>query len=416
MEVLYVVGSCLTKNTSANMSHNSFIKGLLDNGCNVDIIMANDSWGEEDNALPIWDECKYYTFNSISKREKFRRFVHEKFLDKKNNNVISNEIVNTSDKIEENKELNNRPNGLREKLKKVFYLIFPTDPVYPLHSDWLKNAKKFNSEKQYDLVLSNSSPAASHRLVYELKKGKKIKYDRWIQVWEDPWYYDLYGGKSDSIKEEEHFLLQQASEIFYVSPLTLEYQKDFFPDCKEKMDWVPLPFFEFEKKEKNKKVDTLSFGYFGDYYSHTRNLVPFYNVLNKLNYKGYIFGDSDLNFIPNKNMIISGRVTLDKLEEIQDNTGVLVHLCNLKGGQIPGKIYHYSATDKPVLFILDGTTEEKEIIYNYFKKFDRYYFCDNEEDSIEKVINKISCDFGIKSFHKIEEFNPKNVVSKLLTR
>ncbi len=40
MDVLYVVGSCLTKNTSANMSHNAYVQGLLENGCNVDIIMA----------------------------------------------------------------------------------------------------------------------------------------------------------------------------------------------------------------------------------------------------------------------------------------------------------------------------------------------------------------------------------------
>ena len=65
MNVLYVTGSCLNKNTSANMSHNAFVKGLLDCGCNVDIIMASNGWGEQDNALPNWGEAKYYTYAFI---------------------------------------------------------------------------------------------------------------------------------------------------------------------------------------------------------------------------------------------------------------------------------------------------------------------------------------------------------------
>ena len=35
MKVLYVTSACLTKNTSANMSHNGYVKGLIDNGNQV---------------------------------------------------------------------------------------------------------------------------------------------------------------------------------------------------------------------------------------------------------------------------------------------------------------------------------------------------------------------------------------------
>ena len=40
MKVLYVTGSCLQKNTSANMSHNSFLEGFLKNG--ISIIDTNE--------------------------------------------------------------------------------------------------------------------------------------------------------------------------------------------------------------------------------------------------------------------------------------------------------------------------------------------------------------------------------------
>ena len=51
MKVLYVTGACLSKNTSANMSHNAFLLGLIESNCEIDVIMANDSWGKEDTEL-----------------------------------------------------------------------------------------------------------------------------------------------------------------------------------------------------------------------------------------------------------------------------------------------------------------------------------------------------------------------------
>lgn len=36
------------------MSHNAYVQGLLENGCDVDILMAKDSWGQQDSKLPTW--------------------------------------------------------------------------------------------------------------------------------------------------------------------------------------------------------------------------------------------------------------------------------------------------------------------------------------------------------------------------
>ena len=285
--------------------------------------------------------------------------------------------------------------------------------MYPLEKRWLKNASKFKGKTEYDLVISNSSPAASHKLVAILKNRERIRFKRWIQIWEDPWYFDLYGGHSTKIQEEEKTLLKEASEVYYVSPLTLEYQKKYYPECAEKMKCIPLPFLEFGEKGK-KEVQEFSVGYFGDYYSQTRNLKPFYDAVSEHEIKCYIYGDSDIKLVGNDMVTVSGRVTLDKLSVVQDSTGVLVHLCNLKGGQIPGKIYHYSATDKPILFILDGTLEEQKIIKEYFERFNRYYFCENNKESICKAISELKNNFQKYKGIEVKEFMPKNVIKKLL--
>lgn len=412
MRVLYVVGTCLTKNTSANMSHNCYVQGLLENGCEVDIVMANDSWGQSDKGLPKWEKAQYYVYNSVSKIEKLRRRFREVGISQTSTNQKNNNI----EKIKFESEKVTIKQKVRALLKSIFYLLFPVDPVYPLEKEWIKNAANYSCTEKYDLVVSNSSPAASHKLVLELLDKGNIRFERWVQIWEDPWYFDLYGGHTDEIKEEEHLLLSRASEIYYVSPLTLMYQKKYYPDCAKKMNVVPLPAMEYEKETYDRVNDNLRFGYFGDYFSKTRDLRPFYDAMCLNNSCGYIYGDTDLNLKETKNVKIKGRVTLDELAKIQERTDILVHLCNLHGGQIPGKIYHYSVTNKPILFILDGTEEEKKMLYDFFKQFERYYFCNNDIESILSTIKKIEKNGRHQKWKKVIEFQPKEVVKKILLR
>ena len=406
MKVLYVTGSNLAKNTSANMSHNGYVQGLLENGASLDIIMAGDSFGENDTKLKKWEGVRYFVYPSLSWVDKFRA---------KGRTVVKadtskDEIVGAESK---KATLQTMKSHFRSLLKRLFFLIFKPDPTYPFHKTWLKNAITFQSSETYDLVVSNSSPAVSHRLVAELLSKERIICKRWMQIWEDPWYYDLYGGHTDAELTEEHSLLRKAHEVYYVSPLTLHYQKKFFSDCADKMGYIPLPFLQFSEGV-NKKSDIVSFGYFGDFFSITRNLQPFYDALVESGVRGNICGDSDLNLKSTDNITVSGRVTLDVLEKVQDDTTVLVHLCNLRGGQIPGKIYHYSATEKPILFILDGTEDEQKIIRDFFSQYNRYCFCSNNKDSIASAMRKMMENIDDYTGHVVQEFSPKYIVEKLL--
>lgn len=406
MKVLYVVGSCLTKNTSANMSHNGYVQGFIENSCEVDILMAEDSWGAHDNALPIWKEAKYFAYPSIAFKDRIRKKIRG-VATKTAEPSTCNETLNAEENQPTTITIKQR---LRNFAKAAFYKLFPQDPLYPLEKTWLKRASKFSCTTEYDLVVSNSSPAASHKLVGILLKKKRIKCKRWIQIWEDPWFYDLYGGWVDAVRDEEHALLRDASEIYYVSPLTLTYQQKHFPDCADKMKHIPLPYLDFSNSDDS-CLGEWSFGYFGDYYSHTRNLLPFYEALKSTGHCGNIYGDSDLVLKSTNHIQVNGRVTLDVLEKVQAKTRVLVHLCNLRGGQIPGKIYHYSATNKPILFIVDGTQDECKILRKYFAQFDRFYFCDNNVESIKETIKRICAEN--KTWQPLMDFAPKTVVGTL---
>lgn len=415
MKVLYITAACLTKNTSANMSHNGFVKGLIDCGCKVDVIMSKDSWGEEDKVLPKWKEVCYYEFASESFSERLRKNGRQIMVPA---TLVSNDHCSVvgDDGLSGEKFLHKVYGQLRELLKTVFYFIVHQDQLYPLEYTMFSTVMKFKSETEYDLVISNSSPAASHKVAELLIRKKRVRCKRWVQIWEDPWFYDLYGGKSIEIRDEEHRLLLVASEVYYVSPLTMMYQMKYFSDCAEKMKVVPLPFFQFSmNKENNNNAKELVFGYFGDYYSCTRNLQPFYDALCETGCTGYIYGDSDVNLKSTNDIIVSNRVTLDILAEVQEKTNVLVHLCNLRGGQIPGKIYHYSATNKKILFILDGTNEEKDMLYHFFSQYNRYYFCNNTESDILNTMNRMKIDTSVSN-DIVKEFEPKNVVKQIIDK
>jgi hypothetical protein len=252
-------------------------------------------------------------------------------------------------------------------------------------------------------------------LAHNLLKAGHIRGKHWIQIWEDPWYTDAYGfnGK-DKIYREEKRLLSFAEKVCYVSPLTLENQKRIYPESAEKMYWQPLPFY-YKAEETAVSDGKNRYGYFGDYAPAARNLVPFYEAAKQTGIEVNICGNPSNLFAATDNIHIHPRLPLQKLKPIEDSTNVLIFLCNRKGGQIPGKIYQYSATDKTVLFIMDGTEEEQAVLRDYFGKYNRYVFCQNTAEDIARAIRQIeSGDLGNVKNEPIEAFNPTVTIENIL--
>ena len=280
---------------------------------------------------------------------------------------------------------------------------------------WVSNVVlKFGKPQHYDMIISVSAPVYSHLAAIKLLEKKKITSKRFIEIWEDPWQLDLYNHKVDpKLQELEHYLVSKADKVFYVSPLTAKYQSEMFPDCSSKISWAPLPYYYKDETEVNLKEN--KYGYFGDYFPISRNLRPFYEAAKIAQIKVDICGSPNNLFEQTDLISIFPRLPLDELKKHENTTNVLVFLCNLKGGQIPGKIYQYSATKKKILFILDGTEEEIRIIKSYFETFKRYYFCRNNVDDIINTIEMIQKgnDSDINNDY-VEEFSPARTIKKII--
>ena len=132
--------------------------------------------------------------------------------------------------------------------------------------------------------------------------------------------------------------------------------------------------------------------------------------LEETNKKGLALSDSPYIITFSSKQWQSEKKNYPVSQNIEEETDILICICNKKGTQIPGKIYHYAATNKPILIILDG--EKKEELKTYFEKFKRYNICQNTEESIMENINKI-----IKEKNKCEplkELNAKNIAKAFL--
>lgn len=399
MNILVITGSPLRLNSSANLCHRAYICGLIENGHTIDLLQMSENKLNIDNSIQMPEFRKVFEYEGSI----YSQLGAAKNTKSSDNNI--DEISTTS----KNSLTNSIFSYIKHLVRTKIYGTYSFDSIW-----YLRVKYKFHIKYKYDLVISLAYPYISHK-VAEFLIQKRINTDRWIQIWEDPW--SLEPGENyrkSSILKEEHRILPKADEIIYVSPITLDYQKHEFIEAADKMRWLPLPAY-FSSENTDIDYSTLRFGYFGDYSSNVRNLKPFYNVVYSNNLSTTICGSTDEHFLSNDCVSIYPRIPIGELKEYENNTNVLVFLCNLYGGQIPGKIYQQSATNKLILFILDGTDEEKKIIYDYYSQFNRYIFCENNEESILNAINDIPKYLNDERYTKpLDIFSPKNIAKCII--
>lgn len=384
MNILYVVSRPLEINTSASVRNRATINGLIELGHTVTVMTSSPDVNHDayDSSLSVLGAKTVYV--ELGGAQTFAKSVRQ------------------------NKALN--------KLRVILYNIWNYFNVYD-------NLKSFSSHineipeklSEYDIIISSSDPKSSHLFVYNLIKNKGEEFrGRWIQVWGDPFAVDISAKSGNYAKraKEEKRLISKADKVIYVSEITLNDQKQRYPAYSNKMYYAPIPFLTkriYDNKISNKNTYTLS--YCGDYDSSIRNILPLYkSVLELDDIRLTICGRSDVSLDESNRITILPRQSMKEVEKIEENSDILVHLSNLKGGQIPGKIYQYSGTNKPILFILDG---DIELMKETFGKYDRFCFAENNPKSIREQIEKIIREKNIE-YNPIESFAPNKIAKRII--
>ncbi len=382
MNILYIVSRPLEINSSSSIRNRATINGLLELGHNVKMITSKFDKNHksfDNNMSNNKIETEYIELNGIQNVAKFgRKFKKLDFF------------------------------------KKYFLKIQKKINIYDNFKNIINHIGDIDiSNNNYDLVISSSDPKSSHLLVYEMYNRGILKNTPWIQIWGDPFVGDITntGLNKKRIKREEEKLLEKATKVIYVSKPTLIDQKNRYPQFKEKMEYVPIPYVKkmIYENRKNPVDGKISLLYCGDYGSKVRNISPLYEAIKSTSDKLTVCGRTDIKLESTENIDVHERVSFDKTKEYEKESDILIHLSNLRGTQIPGKIYQYSGTNKPILFILDG---EKELLQKTFEPYNRYIFCDNTKEDIMRAI-KVIKESNV-TYAPVDEFSPVNIAKKIL--
>lgn len=161
MRVLVINADCLTRNSSANLCHLSYIRGLIENGFEVDVLSADGKDYQLDPAMVIPKEVTNYTIYGVSLYEKAsiiksRQAGHvaeENQMKGKDTDHVGFAKFNVS-------------------LKRIILSLYGPHGIY---RTFIRKAMTFSSSDRYDLLLSISTPPASHLLAYKLLKKEIYK-------------------------------------------------------------------------------------------------------------------------------------------------------------------------------------------------------------------------------------------------
>lgn len=300
---------------------------------------------------------------------------------------------------------------IKRKFRKHFEYLDFTRP-------YLKSVKSVSIlNEHFDLIISTSDPKTSHVFVGKLIK-QGLSYDRWIQHWGDPMYGDITRSNSYPnwiIKCFERRIIKMADKVVYVSPFTAEMLKAVHPQYEDKIYFVPLPCEELDNNDKptNNTSSKLKLVYLGDYSPSVRNILPLYDAVKGLNdVELTIAGISTLHLKNTDSITVLPRIPQIQCHKLESEADVLVTVCNLRGTQIPGKVYYAAASQKHMLVILDG--DEKDKLKAYVESFGRYIVCENTIESIQKALCELKENKNSVKYTVPEIFMPKNNVTKIL--
>ena len=384
MKILFLTSMPREYSASANMRNIALISGLTKLKYKVDVLCPS---AEPDSKF-VDKSCDLSSINNIIR------------LNTINNNLNS---------------LKNKNNTLKSKIFNLIKKIYLSFSIYDGRKVFIYKLNKLEINEEYDILISSSDPKSSHLLAEHLFKKNKNIAKLWIQYWGDPFASDINDKRKyikSKISKEENRLLGLADKVVYVSPFTKEEQKEKYPINASKMIFCPIPYLKEKKFSKNVHKNKITFGYFGDYYSKNRNICNLYNTISDdKNYNLVIYGNSDIKLNSLSNIEVKERQSLARVEEKEKECDILVCVCNKNGTQIPGKIYHYAATNKPILIILDGN--KKNEMKKFFDSFNRFYTCDNNKIEIRRMLEIIMHES--KNFYPCEKLNCENVAREFIS-
>lgn len=382
-KVLFICGFPLVHNSSVTFQNRSIIKGLKKLGFSVDVICP-----ESEETSPVYDQSLWDIMDHIDRIYYIPlNTLYKKFL-----KSFSTKKQIPADSITNRKSSLMRTKKLLRKWLSGFLNFVDIDGSIRLSMNSVEKLELNLNE--YELLISSSDPKCAHLIAKKLLHRMRGKKPFWIQYLGDPWFDDINlrgSWKKSIVYLLEKGILSTADRIIYTSPISLKRQIKLFPDYANKMFYANQAS-EIDTLGIEYETDTTNInptiGYFGDYNSKIRNIIPFYKASDLLQDVKFLIAGCGNVDLKNKNnlTVINQRLRFDAIRKLEKETQILFAVCNAHGTQIPAKIYYWAGyRRKPIVVAVDG--ENKDEIKNFLTKFGRYIICEN---TVKSIVNGIT--------------------------
>jgi len=255
----------------------------------------------------------------------------------------------------------------------------------------------------YDCIITVSNPISALILGYFLRKKIKLY---WVCDMGDPWSfnnmieYKIIRSKLDKMLERK--VVEKANKIVVTTDQTQSLFSDLYPNHKCKFFTITQGYDShlFQNDKRSMYIDKkyLNIVYTGRLYGKNRNMTEFLYALKELSkyckdIKLIFAGIAEKDFVrvTNKlglenNIDMIGYLPLHEIAILQKNADVLLHLGNNSLTQLPGKIFEYIGSGRPIFGIYYFAGDiGKEII----EKKSLGITCPNDRDNIQESFEKI---------------------------
>lgn len=382
MKILYVCSLFCQKNSSAAIRNMSLVDGLVKNGNEVRVVTLAVNEAEQ-NQLYKTISCDISFLGETSNTEgiSFSQGLIKRF---KVFNVLFNKI---------------RP-----------FLFFPDT-----HKRFIDLFQPENFGN-YDIIVSSSDTKSSHFAALKLKLARP--QINWIQIWGDPWAEDVTLDRisKNRIRNKEHYLLNKADKVVYISKITKEHIANKYPMFSAKIEYIPRSYF-VPIYNNNIPQTKFRFLYTG-VLSHGRNIGLFFEwfstnldvLSNSIDIFGSISEDMAMNFSKYSNINFKGSVNYEDILEEYRVTDVLLLIGNSKDStQIPGKLYDYLGTNLPILCVMYSKDEP---VTRFLKQFEQCFIVTYDELQRDSVDLEYFHRFIRKRYDPVQAFRSETVANE----
>ncbi len=348
----------------------------------------------------------------VYKSKAFEPFnLYKKFTGKgKDQQLIASETISTENK------------SLTHKLSIWIRMnIFVPDARVGWYLSAVTKGKQILAEKGFDAIVTIGPPHSTHLIGMKLSKEFSVPH---IPVLIDPWvdiiYYRNFKRSTATLALDNHLeksVMSNASSVVFVTKSTLDDYRIKYPFIKDKADVLYWGYneedFDSIGKERDKRNYRLLI--------HAGNIFDYQNPrylwkrIKEINNKE----DIRIKFIGTVSPVIKNEIEKNGLTSKTDFAGFLPYremvnelmkadyllVCATEKRHVPGKLFEYMRTGKPILAFGDDNEEVKEILKSTNSGMMFGYDVDPKE-FFEKA-ETFSTDI-----HSVKEFDRKNIASK----